>query len=346
MARPRIARSKEDIAAIPAGQPVQIELPPEGEVIIPPDTKNDGGKVPPPPAPPVVAAPEPERRKDETPDPEIASLKEQLQQLKDASESQRRRADEAIQQANQLRQQFDTRDRDYHSAITGRGQAELDAIENGIMAATTEAEVAEREITAFGEAADWGGMAKSQAKLARAHSRMVDLENAKSSVEYRLQQWRREAEERAKMPPPPADPVEDWISRMQGVNNAQKDWLRQHRELVTDDEKNARLRTAHYDSQKEKIEAGTPAYFQYLEERLGYREKTQDDDEVEVARPQIVSAPPSREAPSASGRSAPTRVTLTAQEREIAASAGIDEITYARNKLKMLQMKAEGHYKE
>jgi hypothetical protein len=56
------------------------------------------------------------------------------------------------------------------------------------------------------------------------------------------------------------------------------------------------------------------------------------------------SAPPSRSEyagsmppPEASGR-----VTLSAAEREAAALAGVSEVVYAKNKLKLLQMKKQG----
>ena len=60
--------------------------------------------------------------------------------------------------------------------------------------------------------------------------------------------------------------------------------------------------------------------------------------------PHIASAPPSRSeyagsmpAPGASGR-----VTLSAEERQVAAATGISEVEYAKNKLKLLQMKKAG----
>jgi hypothetical protein len=60
--------------------------------------------------------------------------------------------------------------------------------------------------------------------------------------------------------------------------------------------------------------------------------------------PHIASAPPSRSEyagsmppPEVSGR-----VTLSQEERSIAAATGISEIEYAKNKLKLLQMKKAG----
>src|SRR5262245_32242296 len=60
--------------------------------------------------------------------------------------------------------------------------------------------------------------------------------------------------------------------------------------------------------------------------------------------PHIASAPPSRSeyAGSMPPAEASARVTLSAAEREVAALAGVDEVTYAKNKLKLLQMKKAG----
>jgi hypothetical protein len=345
MARPRIARSKEDIAAIPSGQPIQIELPPEGEVIVPPETASvppqTGGQ--PPQQPPVQAvAAEPRPRKD---DSELTTLKSQFEQLKKSS-------DEAIRLAQQekaeLQRQYETRNTEYQTAVSARSQAELDAIENGITAAQADIDSAVQESAMAAESASWGDHSKAQSRMARAHSRLAQLESMKMGVESRIDRQKQEAEVRQRQPQQGSgDPVEDWISRMQGVNESQKSWLRQHRELVTDNEKNARLQVAHFDAQKANKIPGSDDYFQFIEEKLGYRQvQGEDEDEEITQRPQIVSAPPTREAPSATGRTSPTRVTLTASEREIAAASGIDEITYARNKLKMMQMKQEGHYRE
>jgi hypothetical protein len=60
----------------------------------------------------------------------------------------------------------------------------------------------------------------------------------------------------------------------------------------------------------------------------------------------IVSAPVSREVPTGEPRPEyqqdPRRVTLSVEERQVAAASGISEVTYAANKLKMLRMKAAG----
>jgi hypothetical protein len=62
--------------------------------------------------------------------------------------------------------------------------------------------------------------------------------------------------------------------------------------------------------------------------------------------PSIVSAPVSREVPTGGPRPEfeenPTRVILSAAEKEVARASKISEVEYARNKIRMMRMKAEG----
>jgi hypothetical protein len=78
---------------------------------------------------------------------------------------------------------------------------------------------------------------------------------------------------------------------------------------------------------KQGLIRGTPAYFDYLEEFMGY--KTSDTD-----RSISVQAPPSRNERGNDGRPSGSRVTLTPEERDIAKSLGVSEIDYAKNKVR------------
>jgi hypothetical protein len=59
------------------------------------------------------------------------------------------------------------------------------------------------------------------------------------------------------------------------------------------------------------------------------------------------SAPVSRETPTASGqRTSTTRVTLTAEEKNMAQIAGVSEVEYAKQKQRLIEEKNSGHYGE
>jgi hypothetical protein len=92
----------------------------------------------------------------------------------------------------------------------------------------------------------------------------------------------------------------------------------------------------------------SPAEYEHAKAKVRAREALEAEDEYDAKAPsrRVVSAPPSREVPSSgSGRyEAPNRITLSPAEREAAKIAGVDEATYALNKLKLLQAKSQGEY--
>lgn len=59
-----------------------------------------------------------------------------------------------------------------------------------------------------------------------------------------------------------------------------------------------------------------------------------------------VSAPVSRDVPSGNFDGLPSKVTLSPAEREHARLAGISELVYAQNKLRLMQLKKSGFYSE
>lgn len=64
------------------------------------------------------------------------------------------------------------------------------------------------------------------------------------------------------------------------------------------------------------------------------------------ARPSFVSAPVSREIPTANGRRQSGKTDLSPQEREAARISGVSEVEYAKQKLRFLEMQANGEYSD
>jgi hypothetical protein len=157
-----------------------------------------------------------------------------------------------------------------------------------------------------------------------------------------------------------ADPVAAAIDSMTHLSARQREWLKNHRDAYTDPAKNAYLSGAHWDAIRAGHAQDSDEYFRVLEERLGYRQPARVTNipaspppaptaaEPTQRRQSIpVSAPVSREAPNLGGGNAtPSRVELTSEQREAARIAGVDEVTYARNLLRLNQMKRDGHYQE
>ncbi len=344
MARPKIIRKAEEAKDIDPSLSIQVELPPEGEIELNPEQKAEEDRLA-----AELAAKKAQEKEDRGED-ETMSLKQQLEDMKKTSDFYKTQAEEAGKREAEARKLADTHSSELKTTVTRADQAEYDSIVNAISAVTSEAERAEQDLKIAGEAQDWGALAKAQAMLSRANTRLVQLEDGKASLETRAER----AKETAKNPPPAGDPIQAHIDSIPGLFPAQREWLGKHRELMTDPKKNIRLQNAHIDAEEAGHPAGSEAYFKFMEERLGYRKveapvrnNDEEDDADTNERPPIVSAPPSRDPPSAgTGKQTPTRITLSPDERAHAAASGISEIEYARQKLKLAELKKTGHYGE
>lgn len=336
--RPRIIRKAEEAKDIPIEQSIQVEIPPEGTVEIP-DPKKVAGqeqeKVEPKVEPKVEGR-----------DEEKTSLLAQLEAAKKAEEAAKKQVAEVQAREIEARKQLEESNKKSESAFSRANQAEYDAVLNAISAATVEADSAERELQAAGENQDWGAIAKAQAKLARAQTRLVQLEDGKIALEERAKRLDAEAKQRKEQPQQQVigDPVENYVDSLQGLLPSQRTWLKEHRELLTDATKNRKMQIAHLTAEENGLRIGGEEYFQFLEEKLGYRKPKIEDEMVEDDdKAAIVSAPVSREEPALSN-SRPTRITLSSEERSHAAASGVSEVEYAKQKLKLIEAKKAGRY--
>ena len=209
--------------------------------------------------PETVANTEPQQ-----PDPAVAELKAQFEELQRAKADSDRRAQEASRQAGMARAE----------AEAARGQVadrEADSIASGLSAAEAEAEAAQQAYAAAMEAGNFTDAAKAQRRMARAEAESVRLTEAKASLETR----KVTSPEPARQPPPEqTDPVEAFIA--QRTEPTQR-WLRQHKDWITDPKKNARLTSAHYSAVAEGLTADTDEYFEHVETQIGLRQPRNAD---------------------------------------------------------------------
>lgn len=336
MPKLRAVRTKEEAQQVPATEPLEIILAPEGAE---PPPEPDDKKAPPEPA--VKAkAPEPEPEADA-----VTALKDQLEKAQKAEQL----AQEAVRAAQQQAADA-TRERDDIRVRSAQHQQQAEdarytAVVNALGAAVAESEAAQQAWEAADIAGDSKAKGEAQRRLARAEANVARYEDAKEDLDTRR------ADAKANPPPPPRqqqqDPVEQAIASMpQGAQQ----WLRSHPEFITDARKNAKLQALHWDVLDEGHSQFSTAYFQSLEEHLGLRQKANPDQEPPAPparRTSVPSAPPSRDVPSSTtGRATPSRVELTAEEREFARMSGIDEVTYAKGKLELARRKGTGMYQE
>ena len=124
-----------------------------------------------------------------------------------------------------------------------------------------------------------------------------------------------------------ADPVESFIaSRTAPTQN----WLRAHRDYLTDPKKNAKMQAAHYDAESEGIALDSPQYFDHIERFLGMKKAAEQqtngaDASQSQRRP---TAPVAPVTPSGGGMSGESNtVRLTKAEAE----AATDGVTHVWN---------------
>lgn len=361
MPRPRPLRTKEEISAVPKDKPVTIDLSPETEEnpfevqsdnkeIIPPSIKlNDNVNT-------QKAQNETKAKTNNQPDPQDhEDLRQQLEEMRKAKEESDRR----IQEEVRARQEMERVARDRENLIRQREQealrsktraedAEYDAILNAISAAETEAGHAERDIALATETANPQLVAEASRRLARAESRLVQLQDGKEAIERgkTMAKENKDGVQGQGQTQSQRQPtVEEYIDMLPNLMGSQRDWLKRHPDAISDQRKNLKLQAAHIEAEDSGIRIGSEDYYRILEEKLGYRKyegaKLQEDAGDDDGPP--VGAPPSRSATNpATGRPASSRITLSPEQREMAALSGVDEITYARNLQLMEERKRQG----
>lgn len=340
---PRALRTDEEIAAVPPEEAVTVDLTPASSAV-------EVIEEPPEPPPKVAALPDPEP--DEPPNP----LLQQLDALKASEEALKRQLADTRTRAETAEQNAQRAQTEAAQNLGAAEQAQYDSIVNAMNAANAEAESAEREIEAARNAGDMAAERAAFRKLARAEGRLENLEQGKAALDQRREEMK--AQPRPQSNGHAQHSVDAVIDQMQGLSGDERTWLKQHPDAMTNPRLNAKLQSAYWDAQDAGHVRGTPAYFQFLEEKLGYRQAqsppppapAQHDDEPEPPpqrRAPTVSAPVSRDVPSAAtGRPASNKVTLTPAEREAAAVSGISEIEYARQKQRLQDEKKRGNYME
>lgn len=292
----------------------------------------------------------PEPKREETEDNPLQRALEAQQRAEELQRTAQRERDEAVRRSREHEQEL-TRER------TERQDAEYNSVLTAIAAEQAALEKAESDYAAFAVAGDWGNAAKAQRIMASAAARVDRLEDSKQAFESR-----REAA-KTEQPKQETKPQQlDFEQKISQLPDTAKTWLRKHPEYINDVALNRKIQAAHGAIvDLDGVEAFSPAYFDALDTRFGFKAapKTEEPKPQPKQRSIPMTAPPSREVPTAAGqRSKPGTMTLTAEERLIARTAIIDrpdlpkmtnaekELLYARNKARLQKMKASGEYRQ
>lgn len=279
------------------------------------------------------------------------TLKKQLEEMRAAVEEGRRQSQEAQRRHAEMEANIREREQQNSQYLSRAEEAEYHAVLTAMSAAESEADSGNRDLETALTNGDHKAAADAQRRIARSEAKLAQLEDNKGILEQRKTTAIARAEEARRNPPkPPVLTPEQQIDAVSALLPSQKAWLKEHPDAWTDQRKNMRLQGAHVEAEDQGLQPGTKKYFEYLEERLGYKEPDGDtDDEDPPPRQQrrtLVSAPVSREPSSPSGKAPRTKITLTARQQEAAQIAGITPAEYAKNFLKLEDMKSEGYYNE
>ena len=267
----------------------------------------------------VLEAPEPDAADtpaagtDEVPfDKGIEALKAQLEEEK----QKRLAAESAAHEASRLAQQ----------AKVEVADNEMHLINNAIEAVKRNAELLKREYAEALSTGAYDRAAEVQEAIANNSYKLSKLVDGKEALHNRVQN------------PTPAsnDPVEQVASQLSPRSAA---WVRSHPEYVRDPVKYESMLRAHNVAVAEGYSPDSDAYFQYVENRLWFRNEPKAEPEAEptsaAAKPAqkrqaAPAAPSSSVAGSGSGRTLVAR--LSAEEREIAEMLKITPEEYAKHR--------------
>ena len=281
-----------------------------------------------------AAATEPEKKVEQKDGSE--DLKEQLRLAKEAQEAAQRAVESEKTARIQAERAVEQHKQEVTKFRTEAEQSNYDAIINAIGNAQSESDSASRDYEIALQNQDFKAAAESQKRLARAETRLVQLEDGKTALESRREAQKQDTR------PIQTDPIEQAIAAF--PHNAQV-WLRRNSQYLTDDRKNAQIRVAHWAVLDSGVTAYSDAYFDKIEQELGLKQapKSEKKETKEIKEPpaRIVSAPPSR---SSQANGLPSgSYSLTAAEREAARMSGISDTEYLRQKLRIEQEKGQIH---
>jgi hypothetical protein len=208
----------------------------------------------------VTVADEPKSGDREDPVSDLKAQYDEIQKQQQDEQEARQAAEARAQEAELGRRVAEEQAR---KASTEVADTRLASIEQAIESAKAEADSASNEYASALEAGDWKKAAEAQRKMARAEARGIQQEQFKQAWEAQKQQ--------PQQPVSTGDRFEDYIRRVERVTPNSAQWLRNHRDWLTDERKNAQLTAAHFDAVANDIAVDTPAYFEHVERKIGLR---------------------------------------------------------------------------
>ena len=193
-------------------------------------------------------APVVETKKDGSEDAIALAIREQAKEYEVKLVAEREEKEAA-------RRRAETAEREARVATARVADSDLASVTNAISMVEMQREKVKRQLKDAMEAGDFDGTVKAQEDLSEAITKLNALKEGKNYIEQR------------KSEPVNVDPQEAYIGKF---TQRSQEYLRQHRELVTNENKNKRMIAAHYEAEAEGHKPDSEAYFQFLDNKLGY----------------------------------------------------------------------------
>lgn len=245
----------------------------------------------------------------------VESLREQLAASEKARQEAETRATQREMEARRVAEESQRQ----------RGELEdsrLQTINNAIAAKEAARKDLRSRLIAAKQNADFEAEADLNIEMADLATDLRQLNAGKNQLENRITEER----EAAKNPQPQqsADPLENLVRNLPARSAA---WVRAHPEVVYDPVKNAELILADKLAQRAGLDPASDAYFDHMDERMGYGEAPETPVQRRAAPP---AAPPSRD--NSTGNLAQGQIRLSRMEKEMADAWGMSYADYYKHK--------------
>lgn len=238
----------------------------------------------------------------------VKDLASQYKDLEAKNAEQTKAREEAERVAATARADAEKARQERDAARTSANASNLDTINTALAASEAAIEGAKRDLLAAKQAQDFEAELDAQDRLTKARIDHRTYDEAKATIEARAKQQ--------PQPTRPTDPVEAYVAnRTEPTAN----WLRAHRDFITDPRKNAKLTAAHHDAVAEGFSPDTTEYFNHVETFIGIKKEDPKDQQADTRQTQTKRATRTVAPVAGSGSSSAVNggeVRLTAAEAE------------------------------
>jgi hypothetical protein len=213
------------------------------------------------------------------------------------------------------------------AAYTEKSDSDKQLVASAIDRLKTDNEILTAHYAEAMQVGDYDKAAKIQANISQNSTKLVQMENGYQA----MQQAPVVVPEMPKAPK--SDDVLDQIIGSVSKDSAR--WLKANRDNLDSEKQIRRMFRAHEDAIDGGIVADTPAYFRFIEDRLGIgrkNEQREQDYVMSAASKPIKNAPPPPAPVERYSNNRPNVVRLTRAEADMASALGMTEKEYAVHK--------------